>query len=105
MKEISDSDDYTDYDDEDEQAPVNIIVTVGNLDDYDSELDDDYNIDENKIEAAITKKTKAIMPVIWAGRPCELDKIKKIAASLRQNSKSLVVSLSERDQMIIVAFI
>ena len=42
-------------------------------------LDDDYNIDENKIEAAITKKTKAIMPVIWAGRPCELDKIKKIA--------------------------
>lgn len=38
----------------------------------------DYNIDENKIEKAITKKTKAIMIVHWSGRPCELDKIKKI---------------------------
>lgn len=39
----------------------------------------DYNIDENKIEAAITKRTKAIMPVHWAGKPCELNKIFKIA--------------------------
>ena len=38
----------------------------------------DYNIDENKIEKAITKKTKAIMIVHWSGRPCELDKIKRI---------------------------
>lgn len=43
------------------------------------DVKDDYNIDEDKIEAAITKKTKAIMPVHWAGRPCELKKIKKIA--------------------------
>ena len=43
------------------------------------DIKDDYNIDENKIERAITKKTKAIMPVHWAGRPCELDKIKQIA--------------------------
>jgi dTDP-4-amino-4,6-dideoxygalactose transaminase len=39
----------------------------------------DYNIDENKIEAAITKRTKAIMPVHWAGKPCELNKIFQIA--------------------------
>ena len=31
----------------------------------------------------ITKKTKAIMPVHWAGRPCELDKIRKIANKYR----------------------
>lgn len=37
------------------------------------------NIDENKIEKAITKKTKAIMPVHLAGRPCEMDKIMEIA--------------------------
>ena len=38
----------------------------------------DSNIDEKKIEKAITKKTKAIMIVHWSGRPCELDKIKRI---------------------------
>ena len=43
------------------------------------DIKEDYNIDEKKIESAITKKTKAIMPVHWAGRPCELDKIKIIA--------------------------
>lgn len=37
------------------------------------------NIDENKIEKAITEKTKAIMPVHLAGRPCEMDKIMAIA--------------------------
>ena len=38
------------------------------------------NIDPNKIEAKITNKTRAIMPVHMAGRPCRMDKIKKIAA-------------------------
>ncbi len=37
------------------------------------------NIDETKIERAITEKTKAIMPVHLAGRPVEMDKIMKIA--------------------------
>ena len=32
-------------------------------------------IDTNKIEAAITKKTKAILPVHFGGTPCDLDKI------------------------------
>ena len=38
------------------------------------------NIDPGKIEAKITKKTRAIMPVHMAGRPCRMNKIKKIAA-------------------------
>ncbi|MEA2088651.1 MAG: UDP-4-amino-4,6-dideoxy-N-acetyl-beta-L-altrosamine transaminase [Patescibacteria group bacterium] len=40
---------------------------------------DNYNIDENKIEKLITKKTKAIVPVHFAGQPCEMEKINKIA--------------------------
>ena len=44
-----------------------------------ADVKEDYNIDENKIEKLITKKTKAIMPVHWSGRPCEIDKIRKIA--------------------------
>lgn len=38
-----------------------------------------YQIDETKIEAAITDKTKAILPVHIYGSPCQIDKIMEIA--------------------------
>ncbi|MEA2050841.1 MAG: dTDP-4-amino-4,6-dideoxygalactose transaminase [Campylobacterota bacterium] len=40
---------------------------------------DTMNIDENKIEEAITTKTKAIVPVHYAGVACEMDTIMDIA--------------------------
>lgn len=40
---------------------------------------DTMNIDENLIESAITDKTKAIIPVHYAGVACEMDKIMEIA--------------------------
>ena len=40
---------------------------------------DTLNIDETKIEAAITPKTKAIVPVHYAGVACEMDTIMRIA--------------------------
>lgn len=40
---------------------------------------DTMNIDENLIEAAITEKTKAIVPVHYAGVGCEMDEIMDIA--------------------------
>lgn len=40
---------------------------------------DTYNINANLIEAAITKKTKAIMPVSLYGQPADLDAIQAIA--------------------------
>ena len=40
---------------------------------------DTMNIDETKIEAAITPKTKAIVPVHYAGVACEMDTIMDIA--------------------------
>jgi len=40
---------------------------------------DTLNIDETKIEEAITDKTKAIVVVHYAGVPCEMDKIMDIA--------------------------
>ena len=43
------------------------------------DVDDDLNINPNLIESAITKKTKAIMPIHWTGRVCDMDKILKIA--------------------------
>ena len=38
-----------------------------------------YNIDADKIEAKITKRTKAILPVHLYGLPCEMDKILSLA--------------------------
>lgn len=40
---------------------------------------DTMNIDEKKIEAAITEKTKVIVPVHYAGVACEMDTIMDIA--------------------------
>ncbi len=40
---------------------------------------DTMNIDETKIEAAITEKTKAIVPVHYAGISCEMDQIIELA--------------------------
>ena len=40
---------------------------------------DDFNIDIESIEKNITKKTRAIIPVHFAGNPCNMDKIMKIA--------------------------
>ena len=42
---------------------------------------DTLNIDETRIEAAITPRTKAICPVHYAGVACEMDKIMAIAAN------------------------
>ena len=63
-------------------ATVGSIVTAGATPVF-VDIKKDYNIDENKIKSAITKKTKAIMPVHWAGRPCELDKIYSIAKKFK----------------------
>ncbi|ACI18597.1 DegT/DnrJ/EryC1/StrS family aminotransferase [Dictyoglomus thermophilum] len=60
-------------------ASVNVIEHVGAkpvLVDVES---DTLNIDPNKIESAITNKTKAILPVHYSGHPVELDTIYDIA--------------------------
>ena len=41
--------------------------------------EDDYLIDVDKIEEAITEKTKAIIPVHLYGRACDMDRIMEIA--------------------------
>ena len=55
-------------------ATIGAIVTCGAIPKF-VDVKKDYNINENLIEKAITKKTKAILPVHWAGRVCEMKKI------------------------------
>lgn len=43
------------------------------------DIGDDYNINVENIEKKITSKTKAILPVHWAGKICEMHAIKRIA--------------------------
>jgi len=44
-----------------------------------ADIDNDLNISIESIEKSITKKTKVILPVHFAGKICNIDKIKKIA--------------------------
>ncbi|MCS6943765.1 MAG: DegT/DnrJ/EryC1/StrS family aminotransferase [Geminocystis sp.] len=41
--------------------------------------EDTHNIDVSKIESLITPKTRAIIPVHFAGQPCDMDEILEIA--------------------------
>lgn len=59
-------------------ATLGAIVTAGARPVF-VDIRDDYNIDPAKIEAAITPRTKAILPVHWSGKPCDMDPIKEIA--------------------------
>lgn len=60
-------------------ATANVILHVGAKPVFVDINRETFNIDVSKIEEKITKKTKAIIPVHFAGRPCEMDTIMKIA--------------------------
>ena len=60
-------------------ATSNMLIAIGAKPVFCDIKLDTYNIDEDQIEKLITKKTKAIIPVHFAGHPCEMNKILKIA--------------------------
>ena len=59
-------------------ATIGAIVTAGAKPVF-ADILEDYNIDPNQIESKITSKTRAILPVHWAGKPCHMDDINFIA--------------------------
>ena len=60
-------------------ATANVIVHRGATPVFVDIEKDTMNIDPNLIEAKITRRTKAIIPVHMAGRPCKMDEIMDIA--------------------------
>ena len=60
-------------------ATAEVIVLLGAIPVFVDIEPDTCNIDVSKIEAAITPKTKAIMPVSLYGQPADMDEINAIA--------------------------
>ena len=60
-------------------ATANTVASLGAKPVFVDVDKDTFNIDPNKIEQACTPKTKAIMPVHYAGVPVDLDAIYEIA--------------------------
>jgi len=65
-------------------SPTSFIASIGAIIHIGAkpvlvDIDNDLNLNADNLENAITKKTKAIMPVHWAGKICNMKKIKKIS--------------------------
>ena len=60
-------------------STANAFVMCGGVPVFVDIREDTLNLDEKKIEAAITPRTKAIVPVHYAGVACEMDTIMDIA--------------------------
>ena len=64
-------------------STANAFVLRGGVPVFADIRDDTLNLDERLIEAAITPKTKAIVPVHYAGVACEMDTLLEIACRHR----------------------
>ena len=65
-------------------SPISFIATIGAIEHVGAkpvfvDVNFDLNINVDLIESKITKKTKAIMPVHWTGRICNMTKIISLA--------------------------
>ena len=60
-------------------ASVNVILHCGATPVLVDVQRGDFNIDPQRIAAAITPRTKAVIPVHYAGRPCDMDAIGALA--------------------------
>ena len=61
-------------------ATANTILRVGAMPVFVDIEPDTYNLDPAQVEAAITPRTKAIMPVHLYGNPCDMDRLEALAA-------------------------
>ncbi len=62
-------------------ATANVIEQVGARPVFIDVEPDTLNMDPNRLAAAVTPRTRAIIPVHFAGHPCDLDAIHEIAAT------------------------
>jgi dTDP-4-amino-4,6-dideoxygalactose transaminase len=68
-------------------STANAVVAHGGIPVFVDVREDTLNLDESKVEAAITRRTRAIIAVHYAGVACELDALHEIA---RANGLALI---------------
>jgi dTDP-4-amino-4,6-dideoxygalactose transaminase len=60
-------------------ATVNVIVHVGATPVLADVCGDDLNIDPSAVEARVTSRTRALMPMHYGGQPCRMDELMDLA--------------------------
>ena len=65
-------------------STANVVVHLGAKVVFIDAKEDDFNIDLEKLEKAITNKTKAVIAVDIGGKPCDYDGIIKILESKKE---------------------
>jgi len=79
-------------------ATANVVVHCGAKVVFVDTSADDFNISIEKIEKAITSRTKVIMPVDFAGLPCDYDAINELV-SKKEIRKKFKVTTKEQKQL------
>ncbi len=74
-------------------ATANVVVHCGATPVFVDVKEDDLNIDPALIEAAITPRTKAIMPVHLAGQPADLDEILGLGIPVLEDATHAIESV------------
>jgi dTDP-4-amino-4,6-dideoxygalactose transaminase len=75
-------------------ATANVIIHCGATPVFVDVNEDDFNIDVKEVEKAITSKTKVIMPVDFAGMPCDFNELN----TLSEKHRSLFMAKSENQK-------
>jgi dTDP-4-amino-4,6-dideoxygalactose transaminase len=77
-------------------ATANVVLHCGATPVFVDVKGDDFNIDISKVEAAITSKTKVIIPVDFAGFPCDYDELNNLVIK----KKSIFSAQSDEQKML-----
>ena len=80
-------------------ATIGAIVTAGAKPIF-CDCDENYNIDVSKIEEKITRKTKAIVPIHWSGRPCDMEKLQEISKDIQFQLLRMLVMLYKLNSIV-----
>jgi dTDP-4-amino-4,6-dideoxygalactose transaminase len=73
-------------------ATANVIVHAGATPVFVDVREGDLNIDPSAVAAAVTERTKAILPVHLAGQPCDLDPIHALGLPVLEDAAHAVES-------------
>jgi dTDP-4-amino-4,6-dideoxygalactose transaminase len=74
-------------------ATANVVVHAGARPVFVDVRDSDLNVDPEAVAAAVTPRTKAILPVHLAGQPCDLDPILELGLPVVEDATHAIESV------------